>query len=396
MIQNKIKRRKDFNKLITGLDITPTMYKNAIEKYKALAEFFKQNGIDCDIYPQGSFALGTVVKPYKEGKDTAYDLDFICLIKKNKNSTDPKEIKNLIGDLLKGHKIYSDMLIEWDKCWTLNYADINGVGFNIDIIPAAEDEELIFSYDVTKQSIAITNKNSGTIYTWIRSNPKGYIEWFNYINKPFLDWNRDNQRQAFMESYKGVYNTVEEIPDLLLKTPLQKVIQIFKRHRDIYFHKIKKSNKKTISAIITTICAEIAKTAPFNLEVNDLLEFIVKEFKIYSERQILDESSFDQRYKERIVIKKSGGNWSIINPVNPEDNLADQWNSDPEKAKLFFQWVENIQTELIDSFGLEDEKFISILEGAIGKTHLSSIIDTVDYNLEPAREITRLSQSWRQ
>lgn len=396
MIKNKIKRREDFNKLITGLDITPTMYKNAIEKYKALAEFFKQNGIDCDIYPQGSFALGTVVRPHKEGKDTDYDLDFICLIKKNKNSTNPKEIKNLIGDLLKGHKVYKNMLIEWDKCWTLNYADINGVGFNIDIIPAAEDEELIFSYDVTKQSIAITHKNSGTIYTWIRSNPKGYTEWFNYINKPFLDWSRDNQRQAFMESYEGVYNTVEEIPDLLLKTPLQKVIQILKRNRDIYFHKIRKSKKKTISAIITTICAEIAKSAPSNLEVNDLLEFIVKEFKIYSERQILDESSFDQRYREKIVIKKSGGNWSIINPVNPEDNLADQWNSDPEKAKLFFQWVENIQTELIDSFGLEDKKFISILEGAIGKTHLSSIIDTVDYNLEPAREITKPSQSWRQ
>lgn len=395
MIQNIKKRRKDFNKLITGLDITPTMYKNAIEKYQALAEFFKQNEIDCDIYPQGSFALGTVVRPHKEGEDTAYDLDFICLIKKNKNSTNPKEIKNLIGDLLNGHKVYSEMLKEWDKCWTLNYADVNGVGFNIDIIPAAEDEELIFSYDVTKQSIAITNKDSGTFYTWIRSNPKGYTEWFNYINKPFLDWNRDNQRQAFMESYKGVYNTVEEIPDLLLKTPLQKVIQILKRHRDIYFHKIRKSNKKTISAIITTICAEISKSASFNLEVNDLLEFIVKEFKIYSERQILDESSFDQRYKEKIVIKKSGNNWSIINPVNPEDNLADQWNSDPEKAKLFFQWVENIQTELIDSFGLEDKNFICALENSIGYDRVKNTINISEYSVSIPDKLSNQPKPWR-
>lgn len=34
----------------------------------------------CDIFPQGSFSLGTVVRPYRESKEMDYDLDFVCCL----------------------------------------------------------------------------------------------------------------------------------------------------------------------------------------------------------------------------------------------------------------------------------------------------------------------------
>lgn len=40
----------------------PTLYKNAVEKYQALGHFLNDNGLEAEIYPQGSFAFGTVVR----------------------------------------------------------------------------------------------------------------------------------------------------------------------------------------------------------------------------------------------------------------------------------------------------------------------------------------------
>ena len=81
-LYSELNKSKDLEKLVSGVDITPTMYNNAVDKYQALGKFFEENGIECDIYPQGSFALGTVVRPLKTGKQSDYDLDFICLVKK--------------------------------------------------------------------------------------------------------------------------------------------------------------------------------------------------------------------------------------------------------------------------------------------------------------------------
>ena len=50
-------RQTDIIKLISQLDISPTMYKNADDKYHALAAFLEDCGIDADMYPHGSFAL---------------------------------------------------------------------------------------------------------------------------------------------------------------------------------------------------------------------------------------------------------------------------------------------------------------------------------------------------
>ncbi len=74
---NKPERQQDIIRLVQSLDISPTMHKNAVEKYRALANYLEENGIDAEIYPQGSFALGTVVRPSANDANAKYDLDFI-------------------------------------------------------------------------------------------------------------------------------------------------------------------------------------------------------------------------------------------------------------------------------------------------------------------------------
>lgn len=138
------------------------------------------------IYPQGSFRTGTVVRPYKDGKDRDYDLDFICQIHGTKKDFCPKDLKNSAGNILKEDGRYSLKLIKYDRCWTIEYADIsNGIGFNIDIVPATSETQdyidLLISSGTddtkTENAIAITHKENDE-FSWISTNPAAYADWF--------------------------------------------------------------------------------------------------------------------------------------------------------------------------------------------------------------------------
>lgn len=392
-----INRKEDLLKLVEGLDISPTMFKSAVEKYNNIGKLLQENDLPVDIYPQGSFAIGTVVRPYKNSKDADFDIDCICLLRNTKEHILPCKVKNSVGDLLKSNKMYQKKLLKEDnRCWTLEYAETNGIGFNLDVVPAVNAEyELIrqiiskgVSSNLAEVAICITDKD-GDVYKWANSNPKGYSQWFKEINAPFLEYNRLEKRRLIFESNRGIFNSVEDIPEGIEKSSLQRVIQILKRHRDIYFSKRRKEDYKPISAIITTIVAQIAKNALFNMDTIELLEHVVKEIDIYSNLIQSNQENFSYLYKEKSIINKNNNIWTILNPSNPLDNLTDSWNDDPQKAKCFFEWVKQIKIDFIDSFMLEDNKFINILENSLGNEFVNSTIDTKKYNVMPATTILR-------
>lgn len=93
---------------------------------------------------------------------------------------------------------------------------------------------------------------------------------------------------------------------------------------------------KPTSAIITTLCAQIAKNINPGLNVFELLTEIIKDFEIYSQNQSITESEFLFKYKDKNIIRKLDGRWYIINPVNKYDNLADSWNDGSDRAAAFF------------------------------------------------------------
>lgn len=64
-----------------NLDISATMREKAERSYRAVGEWLG----DCDatsevkIMPQGSFYLGTVIRPVSDADE--YDIDLVCLLK---------------------------------------------------------------------------------------------------------------------------------------------------------------------------------------------------------------------------------------------------------------------------------------------------------------------------
>lgn len=387
MIEQK-ERILDIYNLINKLDISPTMYKYAVEKYKSISTFLLEKGIKADFYPQGSFSLGTVVRPYKNNKEANYDLDAICQIEIQKKVTTPKSIKDMVEKAFESDERYKSRLIKYDKCCTIQYADIGEIGFSIDVVPAVDED--LETKSLLKQkslepryidtAIAITDKKLEE-YEWATNNPKGFKEWFQKINTPFLENSLQQSRRSIFESYKGLFASVEEIPVELERSSLQRVIQILKRHRDVYFSKIKDGDSlKPLSAIITTIVACISMTASANLSVFDLLKYVLNELEIYSKHQILNETQFSARYQYKNIVKHINGEWIIENPVNPNDNLADAWNKNASIARAFFTWTQYVSNDFLKSIDKTDEEFITVIESALGSSFVRNNINERKYS----------------
>lgn len=402
---NKKQRERDILKLIEGLDIPQGLYEKAIEHYNAVATFLQKKGIESDIYPQGSYSLGTVVRPYKESEDAAYDLDAVCEIKLNKSDTTAKEVKKMVGDALKSDGTYRKMLQEeWDKCWTLEYADVNGIGFSVDIVPAVAEEDIVLKnnletegvdFTVYDSQIAITHKD-GERYTWKTSNPKAYQNWFKKLNESFVK----AERQKLAKRRDGrlyVLNeaTVEKIPETQERSALQRVIQIVKYHADVYYTKGNIKEYKSASVIVTTLIALLAQEADPSLEVFPLLSYIVGELEIYGENLSLTESAFAKRYENKNIIRRIGGQWILRNPLNPSENLVDSWNQEPRKAQYFFQWIRMLKKDYLTSLDTEDEKFVAVLENNFGKDYLQKSLNISAYARKDPVNISVASKPYR-
>ena len=402
---NREQRERDILKLIEGLDIPQSLYEKAIGHYNAVATFLQEQGIESDIYPQGSYSLGTVVRPYKESEDAAYDLDAVCEIKINKRDTTAEEIKKMVGDALKSDGTYRKMLQEeWDKCWTLEYADVNGIGFCVDIVPAVAEEDIVLKnnletegvdFTVYDSQIAITHKD-GERYTWKTSNPKAYQNWFKKLNESFVK----AERQRLAKRRDGrlyVLNeaTVEKIPETQERSALQRVIQIVKYHADVYYTKGNIKEYKSASVIVTTLIALLAQEADPSLEVFPLLSYIVGELEIYGENLSLTESAFAKRYENKNVIRRIGGQWVLRNPLNPSENLVDSWNQEPRKAQYFFQWIRMLKKDYLTSLDTEDEKFVAVLENNFGKDYLQKSLNISAYARKDPVNISVASKPYR-
>lgn len=222
------------------LDITEEKYKKAVTSYNAVGSYLSNHiNSGVDIFSQGSFRLGTVIKPLSDEDD--YDIDLVCRI--NKHYSDPKSLKQEVGRALKDSDRYSKMLQdEGKRCWTLQYSD--EAQYHMDILPAIND----ITYSINKK-LKITNKDEDTeTYEFVTTNPEAYFEWFNE--------RQQEEKQRLIKSYAFQNNQkIEDVPEYKVKTTLQITLQILKRYRDKKF----KDNleNKPISIILTTIMAQI-------------------------------------------------------------------------------------------------------------------------------------------
>jgi len=112
---------------------------------------------------------------------------------------------------------------------------------------------------------------------------------------------------------------VQEIADFEVRTPLQRVIQVLKRHRDLRYNG---DEDKPISIIITTLAA-----------------------RAYDNESTLADTLFNVVTGMRQAVEYRNGAWWVPNPVSPLENFADKWQASPRKADLFFEWLDAVEQE---------------------------------------------------
>lgn len=327
------------------LDISPSKYEEAVNRYRAVGDWLDAEGSSLApyrprIYPQGSFRLGTVIRPVRGGKEADYDIDLVCRLSIKKATVSPRQLKHMIGDRLKEHRKYEKMLDdEGRRCWTLEYAETDGIGFHLDALPAIPEDDTgrmhLVAAGAPEQyathAIAITERLINGIYVWIAggSNPVGYAQWFDSLNAGAHVRVAPVQKRLIAETHRQVYANVDSVPDALIRTPLQRAIQILKRHRDVRFSGQEWENEKPISMVITTLAA-LAYDG--QMQVQLALDSILAKIDDYATSGI---------------IHKRNGQWVISNPVNPGENFADRWNdAGSHRAEAFFDWVAWVQQDL--------------------------------------------------
>jgi hypothetical protein len=290
--------------LVEEIQVPDSKYEEIKQKYEAVANWLSSDGTtlaQCrpTIHPQGSFSIGTAIKPLHEGGE--YDVDLVCYLQ-NVESTDfpAKVVKQLVGDRLKEHLLYKKLLEnEGKRCWTLQYAE--STRFHLDILPT-----ISCFPETTNTSMLMTDKNKETgEYQWLRCNPLGYRNWFKDCMSTFLQ--------------KRIQLGVEALPTYNEKTPLQKVVQLLKRHRDQTFEG--DANNKPASIIITTL-AGLAYSGTTDLW--ETLNEVVPKFRDF--------------------IAGEEGSYVLTNPAELGENFLDRWNKDSEKAEAFFDWLAKVES----------------------------------------------------
>lgn len=393
----KNERQLDIIKVIESLDITPSMYKNADEKYHALAEYLSRHtDVKIDMYPQGSFAFGTVVRPFKNDKDGSYDLDFICEVNLDKSMITAKGLRSLIENAITDGELYGGRLEVSDQCFTIHYAEEGGASFSIDIVPATPENDAIVSRlkekahrpDLLDSAIAIPMVIEKG-HEWVTNNPKGFTKWFREVNEPYKANIQSMYRRSLFES-TDFYDKIEDIPEDMVRSAVQRVIQLLKRHRDVFYRKTE--GLKPISAIINVLVTEVAAGLDPSTGVFELLEYVLDELSESS--KYYKDMAYGEALLENRVIARKNRKWYIANPANPEDNLADKWNESETIPKMFFKWIDAAKEDFVESMDKSDEEFRAISETAFGQETIESVWGE-KYGSSTATPVSNIAKPWR-
>jgi len=376
------------------IDIPPGKYQDAVNKYSAVGRWLDEGRYPrcarpLDVYVQGSFRLGTVVRPVRNGVEASYDIDLVSEVPLPKASTEPGDLKAMIGRRLAEHETYRKMLDEEGRrCWTLEYAEQDGAGFHLDVLPALPDPRF-----GANTGIAITNRH-GRSYSWSASDPRGYGQWFDLKNGVAFRRASFAQKRLIQERTPHIFASVNDVPDQLVRTPLQRAIQLQKRHRDVMFNDAETCVYAPISVIVTTLSAHLYQN---ETDVYSALTGIVGRLAAHT--GLLEGMAVERSIADMGLIRRTpDGKWYIGNPVNPEENFADRWHEDNHaRARAFFAWAAQLRADLINvpanaSRALLREHFTRAL-GAIPVTRHLDVIVPADP--PPRIHISSPAKPWR-
>lgn len=286
------------------LQITEARYGLAENRYKAISKYLEANGspfnkFKPEIYPQGSMRLNTTVKPI----DGPHDLDFVLQLSVHyKVYEDSMKLIDGLFSYMCSNDIYKPMTTRLNRCVRVEYKD----DFYLDILPACCNP------DLPGTCLMVPDRE---VKGWKDSNPKGYADWF-------------DSRCAVMpvDYYLRVMAKAEPIPEQQAvheKNPLQLVVQLLKRWRDLRYAKHRELGP--ISIVLTTLAGDYYAG---QRSVSETLDSIL--------RRMVTEIAKADSQRQRLV---------VLNPSNPKEDLSERWDDYPERYSAFKEGIREFQQQ---------------------------------------------------
>ncbi len=277
------------------LQLTSARHDQAVERYETLGDVLEGegspfHGLRPKIYPQGSMALGTTVKPI-EGP---HDLDFVLELSLAHDRVDPMKLIDRLYRFLKAHGVYGPMTSPKNRCVRVEYAD----EFYMDVLPACRNAAAGGS------CIKVPDR---AVKGWADSNPLGYIDWF-----------KQKSRKLLVERLLEKAAPVPAQQAVAEKKTLQLVVQLMKRRRDLY-HAVD-PDLAPISVVLTTLAADAYCGEPsVSKALMSVLGAIV---------QRIDTS---RRRGEKHL--------QVCNPSNIAEDLTERWDSNQSAYGAFVKGI---------------------------------------------------------
>lgn len=354
-------------RICQALEWTETQHNTAKEHYEAVGKWLSEADdpiLDrVLIYPQGSAAIGTTVKPLSRAE---HDVDLVSFVPRAyPHLVAPATLKTVIGNRLRSNGRYAPILEEKPRCWRLNFAG----EFHLDITPS------IKNLNCPNGGELVPDKK---LKEWKPSNPRGYKALFE--RRAALQPRMRMMKAAMDERYRA--DAVAPFPEQTrLKGVLRRTIQLAKRNRDIYFQ-----NDKTGSAPISVIITTLASRS---------YEHCVQHFEYDTEFDLL--SDIVRHMPDFIEVQKTAAStvrWTIRNETTAGENFAEKWNAEPRLATAFYEWHAQFlrQTNTVaDTAGMD--KLNENLSSGFGSAPVKMAFDQIAAEVAAARSQGRLALS---
>jgi hypothetical protein len=280
------------------LQISPTQFELAERHYRAVGDWLAGDGspiatLQPIIYPQGSMALRTTVKPREREE---YDLDLVLQVEPT--TTDPMRLYNLVADRLEAHGTYGLMLERMKRCLRLSYEH----DFHLDILPARRDR---------LRGTTCIEVPDRKLEGWHPSNPVGYVAWFEH---------RCDETSRAKAEREQVPLPVPLLESQL--TVLRQVVQLLKRRRDNAFGN---SDIAPRSVVLTTLAGHA---------------YVGTDSLTGAVEQVLGNLALavEQAYPAMIEVR---------NPTNPAELFSEAWRNNPEAYRAFVTWLRGFHAEIV-------------------------------------------------
>jgi len=312
------------SRIAAKLQITKTQKEEAETRYLSIGEWLEKE--DCllaaahpQIYSQGSFRIGTTVKPKRYDE---YDIDLVCELQLDYKQCDPMKLLDVVYKRIKEHGTYGPMAERKNRCIRINYAN----EFHMDILPGLPD------YEKGNASLKVPDR---TQHSWKASNPKGYARWF------------DSKKEIL--PIKIYEEKIEPLPIERRKYPLQIIVQLLKRQRDIAFSD-KSDDLRPISIVLTTLAAH---NYYGQLSVANGLDLILTK---------VSDSIPDYG---RLIVR---------NPTNAEEDLSEKWDDNPKAYLQFVDWIQELKKKWAQLINLTPPDVYIDLKKMFGENVTNDVI----------------------